>query len=768
MPGWSQDLIVTFNPNTITTFLDTLHIINNDSDLDICLEGIGIGVPVFQTNHDTLIFNVNGCISTDSLPLLITNAGTLDLLWNSSDVISSALSDDFDPDIDNSQWSSISGGAAGSGCGVESAPNALYFNGSGVRDAITTNMNTLGGGEIEFYLKIGTGGSPCENADGGEDVALQYSTDGGAVWNTINIYDTESFNTFTYVLENIPLAAEATNCRFRWYQVSHSGSGFDNWAIDNVSIKTTSFSVFLSQNADTLNPSASTLVYVKVAASGLNAGSYETFMTFLTNDPFQPVYALTVILNINITPLVADAGADEIINSGSSVVLNASATGGLSPYTYIWTPTLGLSNPFIANPTASPSSSTTYSVTVIGSTGCVSVDEMEVAVKYSLDGTISYLNSNSEPISNSWALLKNSNQLVIDSNFTDAIGHYQFDYLDNSSYYLGLNGMLPWGGVNATDALGIQLHVVMLQPLTGLPLAAADVNASTTITSLDALFVLRRFVGYITSFPAGDWVSDTPMVTIENSNETADFKALCFGDVDGTYIINPTKSASPKVSLIETEEAIEIDQNKITIPVKMSKSMLIGAVSLGIVYPDDKLLFDGLTTTVGNMLYNDLDGIIKIAWADVDGMLLKEDEVLVNLHFTKTTAQHSPYHFKLLPESEFADNKGVVYQSTVLKIPGLLLPEQSGTAYISANYPNPFEQITKFDYYLPSDGKVILKVHDALGQTINTIINSSQDEGHYTIEFDGSGMSDGIYFYTFEFKSEESVFSITKKMYLIR
>jgi gliding motility-associated-like protein len=57
----------------------------------------------------------------------------------------------------------------------------------------------------------------------------------------------------------------------------------------------------------------------------------------------------------------SDAGPDVSICNGASTQLNA--TGGT---TFAWSPTTGLSNPNIANPIASPSTTTTYTVTISG------------------------------------------------------------------------------------------------------------------------------------------------------------------------------------------------------------------------------------------------------------------------------------------------------------------------------------------------------------------------------------------------------------------
>ena len=81
-----------------------------------------------------------------------------------------------------------------------------------------------------------------------------------------------------------------------------------------------------------------------------------------------------VIITINNGP-TANAGSDVTICSSNSTQLNA--TGGVS---YSWSPTADLSNPNIANPTASPSTTTTFEVTVTDATGCTGTDQVTVTV----------------------------------------------------------------------------------------------------------------------------------------------------------------------------------------------------------------------------------------------------------------------------------------------------------------------------------------------------------------------------------------------------
>jgi hypothetical protein len=84
-------------------------------------------------------------------------------------------------------------------------------------------------------------------------------------------------------------------------------------------------------------------------------------------------------VSVSATALVVNAGNDVTIAPGGSTQLNGTKTGGTAPFTYLWTPSAGLSNPAILNPIASPSVTTTYLLTVNGS-GCSGSDPVTVTV----------------------------------------------------------------------------------------------------------------------------------------------------------------------------------------------------------------------------------------------------------------------------------------------------------------------------------------------------------------------------------------------------
>ena len=90
--------------------------------------------------------------------------------------------------------------------------------------------------------------------------------------------------------------------------------------------------------------------------------------------------------------------------------------------------------------------------------------------------------------------------------------------------------------------------------------------------------------------------------------------------------------------------------------------------------------------------------------------------------------------------------------------------EMSAKYSLGQNYPNPFNPATTISYQLPEKGSVSLKVYDVLGKEIATVVNGLQEAGYYTVQFDASKFSTGIYFYRFQAHN----YTEMKKMLLMK
>ncbi len=85
------------------------------------------------------------------------------------------------------------------------------------------------------------------------------------------------------------------------------------------------------------------------------------------------------------------------------------------------------------------------------------------------------------------------------------------------------------------------------------------------------------------------------------------------------------------------------------------------------------------------------------------------------------------------------------------------------------NYPNPFNPTTVINFSIPTSGNVSLKVYDMLGREVKTLVNSFVNSGSYSVDFNGSNLASGIYFYKLETQGVSGQkFVSTKRMVLVK
>lgn len=83
---------------------------------------------------------------------------------------------------------------------------------------------------------------------------------------------------------------------------------------------------------------------------------------------------------------------------------------------------------------------------------------------------------------------------------------------------------------------------------------------------------------------------------------------------------------------------------------------------------------------------------------------------------------------------------------------------------LEQNYPNPFNPSTKIVYRVKSRGFVELRVFDVLGREVATLVNEMKAPGEYSVTFDASHLSSGVYFY----RLKAGDFVQTKKLTLLK
>ncbi len=363
----------------------------------------------------------------------------------------------------------------------------------------------------------------------------------------------------------------------------------------------------------------------------------------------------------------------------------------------------------------------------------------------SVSGRFSYVNAEQTALNNEPVTLT-QNGSVIATSTTDVDGNFYFTDVPTGTYTLEGASTAPWGGSNATDALIIMKHFTQVVTLLDLPKEAGDVNANGFINSLDALYVAKRFVNQISSFPSGDWTSSNSTVEVGNVGVQSDLGAICYGDVNASYL-PPFMKPAPTVSL-STEGVKYISQNEtIELPVYTNSSLNTGAISLVINYPANLFDVTGVKLAdvdAGNLVYNAQNGELRIAWYNNIPSIFNSNEAVILLTLKAKATTEGQIALSVDGSSEIANGSGLVEMAN-LTIPKLAFTNTNFNVNV---YPNPFRHTTEFTYTLPVDGNVTLKIYDMIGNEVSNIINGvKQSANTYKVTFDGSTLKQGVYTY---------------------
>lgn len=177
-------------------------------------------------------------------------------------VTSGGQSFDFDTGVLPPGWSTTGSTQYSTPCGA--GPNGSDYFWASTAGTVTPTVSTAAfdvgcGGSVIFDMlySVQSNASPCEGPDqADEGVELQYSLDGGLTWITIVYFSpggyelaanpqttnsvasgTTPYTSWTTFNIPIPTAAMTSSTMFQWTQENSSGSDYDNWGLENISIQ---------------------------------------------------------------------------------------------------------------------------------------------------------------------------------------------------------------------------------------------------------------------------------------------------------------------------------------------------------------------------------------------------------------------------------------------------------------------------------------------------------------------------------------------------
>jgi hypothetical protein len=173
-------------------------------------------------------------------------------------------------------------------------------------------------------------------------------------------------------------------------------------------------------------------------------------------------------------------------------------------------------------------------------------------------------------------------------------------------------------------------------------------------------------------------------------------------------------------------------------------------------------LSEALNSANQNLLEDlqNVDGYF--ATLDTTGIIMLKFNNVENINGTPGTVRD----YVLVTDGQYA--AGTVPQRRGSNIGGLKNNTSDNvlgfTNKLNANFPNPFNPVTKINYQIKRDGFVSLKIYNVIGQLVKELVGEFKNAGNYMVDFNGSHLASGTYYY----RIESNDFIETKKMILIK
>jgi hypothetical protein len=229
---------------------------------------------------------------------------------------------------------------------------------------------------------------------------------------------------------------------------------------------------------------------------------------------------------------------------------------------------------------------------------------------------------------------------------------------------------------------------------------------------------------------------------------------------DGGYVGHATfsKGKSYWLKFPSDQQVIIVGQTINTDTVDVIKGWnMIGSISIPIPVKTVVSVPGGIVTSnffgYGASGYSPSDSIIpgKGYWVRVN----QSGELI----FSMPSAQFPAGAIHIIPTDELPPpSPGATNsQHPTSRIPSEYLLRQ--------NYPNPFNPATQMSYGLPRPAHVAITIINTLGQEVARLIDEEQEAGMHTVQFDGSNLTSGVYFYKL---TAGSSFTEVKKMLLMK
>ena len=186
---------------------------------------------------------------------------------------------------------------------------------------------------------------------------------------------------------------------------------------------------------------------------------------------------------------------------------------------------------------------------------------------------------------------------------------------------------------------------------------------------------------------------------------------------------------------------------------KVKSSLAVGAISLGLLYPEEYLEVTGVEMPAGKsgVVFSAEKGLFRMGWCDLVPLMLGADDILITLKVKSKDLSGCTggIQLELDAYSEFADPQANIATGVVLDIPEIKLASNgTGIMQFSGDlrvHPNPVTEQTKVSFSLPGESHVKVALFNLVGKLVTTVTDAGYPSGSHQLELEAACLTPGIY-----------------------
>ncbi|HRO08393.1 MAG TPA: SdrD B-like domain-containing protein [Saprospiraceae bacterium] len=344
-------------------------------------------------------------------------------------------------------------------------------------------------------------------------------------------------------------------------------------------------------------------------------------------------------------------------------------------------------------------------------------------------------------------------------------GHYEFPPMQGGGTYdvIPERNTDPLDGVSTLDLVYMQRHILDLEPLDSpYKVIAADVNNDERITAQDISQLRKLILGVYDHFPNNtSWrmvdrnyvfpeikdpfleiLPENYHIPVLGSNMNINWVGIKTGDVNDSYQANGMNYGTEKrsVGLYMNFPDQTLNKGKNIIPVYADKDIEMAGFQLALSVMGAREVYvipAKLSIYADNFSYS--DNVLKISWNKAEIERVSSGDILFYIHAEMENEMNTANAIYLLSDNNIRPE----FYGKSLKADKLglrVIRDNSSTFEIHGNVPNPWNNETQINFYLPKSGEVNVRITDVTGKVVymhnenfkqgeNTLRISSEDIG---------------------------------------